>query len=257
VKCDTASPMGMPNRRILVTGAASGIGRSTAVLLSRLGAKVACADIDQAGIDETMGLLEGHGHTPWQVDFKNIHAVGDWLAALAGSFGALHGFVHAAGIPAPVPLKALSIEKWREVFLVNTEAALVLAKAFPSRRVYAGESGSIVFISSVMAQVGSPGAAAYSLSKAALDGVMRSLALELAPRKIRVNCVAPGFVRTPMFQRVERLWTEEQRARVEALHPLGLGQPEDVANAIAFLLADSARWITGSVLVVDGGYTAQ
>jgi NAD(P)-dependent dehydrogenase (short-subunit alcohol dehydrogenase family) len=252
-----ANPMDMPDRRILVTGAASGIGRATAVLLSRLGAKVACADVNRAGIDETMGLLAGDGHTPWHFDFRNIHAAGDWLAALAASFGPLHGFVHAAGIPAPLPLKALSIEKWREVFLVNTEAALVLAKAFPSRRVYAGASGSSVFISSVMAQVGSPGAIAYSLSKAALDGVTRSLAMELAPRRIRVNSVAPGFVCTPMFQQIEHLWTAEQRVRLEEMHPLGFGQPEDVANAVAFLLADSARWITGSILVVDGGYTAQ
>ena len=257
MKSGAASPMEMPDRRILVTGAASGIGRATAVLLSRLGAKVAGADINQAGLDETMALLEGSGHTPWHFDFKEIHAAGDWLAGLAASFGPLHGFVHAAGIPAPVPLKALSIEKWREVFLINTESALALAKAFPSRKVYAGDSGSIVFISSVMARVGSAGAVAYSLSKAALEGITRSLALELAPRKIRVNCVAPGFVNTPMLQRIDHLWTPEQRAHVEALHPLGLGQPEDVANAIAFLLADSARWITGSVLVVDGGYTAQ
>ena len=85
----------------------------------------------------------------------------------------------------------------------------------------------------------------------------RSMAMELAARRIRVNCVAPAFVKTPMFEHLEKLWDSSQYARVEALHPLGYGQPEDVANAAAFLLADTARWITGTVLVVDGGYTAQ
>jgi NAD(P)-dependent dehydrogenase (short-subunit alcohol dehydrogenase family) len=116
--------------------------------------------------------------------------------------------------------------------------------------------GSIVFISSVMASVGAPGAAAYSLSKAALHGLARSLALELAPVQIRVNCVAPGFVQTPMFDRMASSWDAEQRARVGADHPLGLGAPLDVAHSVAFLLADTARWITGTVLTVDGGYTA-
>jgi NAD(P)-dependent dehydrogenase (short-subunit alcohol dehydrogenase family) len=143
------------------------------------------------------------------------------------------------------------------VFLINTEAALVLTQAFNSRKIYSGDNGSVVFISSVMARVGSPAASAYSMTKSALEGMARSLALELAPRRIRVNCVAPGFVRTPLFERVEQQRDSDYRARVEALHPLGLGQPEDIAHAAAFLLSDAARWITGTVLVADGGYTAQ
>ena len=83
------------------------------------------------------------------------------------------------------------------------------------------------------------------------------MAVELAPKKIRVNCVAPGFVRTPMYDKVAKFWDQEQEARITALHPLGWGEPEDIANAIAFLLADAGRWITGTVLTVDGGYTAQ
>jgi NAD(P)-dependent dehydrogenase (short-subunit alcohol dehydrogenase family) len=123
--------------------------------------------------------------------------------------------------------------------------------------VYVGAKGSIVFISSIMGTVGSPGAAAYGSSKGALDAMARSLALELATKRIRVNCVAPAFVRTPMFERMAQRWSATQRSQVEALHPLGLGEPEDVAGAIAFLLSDAARWITGTVLTVDGGYTAQ
>ncbi len=115
----------------------------------------------------------------------------------------------------------------------------------------------MVFVSSVMALVGSPGSAAYSMSKAALHGLAKSLALELAPRRIRVNCVAPGYVNTPMYARLAGFWSPEERARVESDHPLGIGSPEDVAQAICFLLAPASRWITGCVLPVDGGYTAR
>jgi NAD(P)-dependent dehydrogenase (short-subunit alcohol dehydrogenase family) len=108
-----------------------------------------------------------------------------------------------------------------------------------------------------MAIVGSATIVGYSMSKAALIGMSRSMALELAPRRIRVNCVAPAFVRTPMYSKVMGFWDPEQEARIAALHPLGEGEPEDIANAIAFLLADTGKWITGTVLTVDGGYTAQ
>jgi NAD(P)-dependent dehydrogenase (short-subunit alcohol dehydrogenase family) len=249
--------MSLAGRRFLVTGASSGIGRATAILLSQLGAQVACTDVDEGGLFETQKVLAGDGHCAVAFDLHELSEIGSWLSSLVQSFGTLHGFVHAAGIPAPWPIRSLNIEAWRRVFVVNTEAALVLTQNLQGRKIYAGENGSIVFISSIMGQVGSPAAAVYSMSKGALDGMARSLALELAARKIRVNCVAPAFVRTPMFERMESLWDEQQRAQLEALHPLGIGRPEDVANAVAFLLADTARWITGTVLVVDGGYSAQ
>lgn len=251
------NPMDLTGRRYLVTGASSGIGQATAVLLSRLGAKVACADINAEGLAVTRTLLHGEGHRMEVRDLKDLNGIPGWLGELVGGFGTLHGLVHAAGVPAPWPLKALSVEAWRGVFLINTEAGLSLTKAFQGRKAYAGENGSVVFISSVMAQVGTSLGAVYSMTKGALEGMARSLAIELAAKKIRVNCVAPAFVRTPMFECLERQWDSSQYARVEALHPLGYGQPDDVANAVAFLLADTARWITGTVLVVDGGYTAQ
>lgn len=249
--------MDLSGRRFLITGASSGIGRATAVLLSRLGAKVACVDIDNSGLQETFSLLNGDGHCALVYDFRNLNGIADWLTETVRNFGSLHGFVHAAGIPAPWPLKSLSVELWKDVLTVNTEAALLLTKVFQGRKIYAGENGSVVFISSVMGSVGSPAASVYSMTKAALDGMARSLAIELASRRIRVNCVAPAFVRTPMLERVGASWDNEHRAAVEASHPLGLGLPEDIANAAAFLLADTGRWITGTVLVVDGGYTAQ
>jgi NAD(P)-dependent dehydrogenase (short-subunit alcohol dehydrogenase family) len=251
------NPMDLSGRRILVTGASAGIGRAIAVLLSRLGAAVVCVGRNPSNLADTLSLLAGENHISQVYDLHDLAGIQPWLQEIAARGGGLHGLVHAAGIQSTLSLKLLNPEKWREVFMVNTEAALSLAQGFQTRQVYAGEKGAIVFISSVMGLVSAPGRTAYSLSKGALDGAMRALALELAPKKIRVNCVTPAFVNTAMYQEMTRVWDEPQRAQVERLHPLGIGEPEDVAQAVAFLLADTGRWITGTTLVVDGGYTAQ
>lgn len=241
-----------------MTGAGSGIGRSTAVLLHRLGARLSLVDRDGDGLaavaDELGGGDRLHCHVADLSDPVPIDAL---VSRCVARGGLLHGVVHCAGIQAIAPVRSLQIDVWRRIFAVNTEAALMLGKAMASKKVYAGQGGSIVFISSVMGMAGSAGAIAYSMSKAALDGMARSLALELAARSIRVNCIAPGFVRTPLLDRTGKLWDEDQRKAVEDLHPLGFGLPEDIANAVAFLLADTGRWITGSVMVVDGGYLAR
>lgn len=251
-----ANPLSLESRRVLVTGAASGIGRATCRLLSQLQANVVAVDIDAAGLDGLCGELVGDGHARHTFDLQDVERIPAWMAELTQAGGPLFGVVHAAGLPCVQPIRLLTPEMYRKILLLNTEAALALVRGFNKKAVSDPRGGSIVFISSVMASAGAPGAAAYSMSKAALHGLARSLAIELAPSKIRVNCVAPGFVTTPMFDRMAAPWDAPQRARVEEDHPLGLGAPLDVAHSIAFLLADTGRWITGSVLTVDGGYTA-
>ena len=258
---DHTHPLDLSDRHVLVTGAGSGIGRSTALLLHQLGARLSVVDRDEAGLAALCADLNATNDngavTAHVADLANLDAIPDLVTQCVDANGLLHSVVHCAGIQAIMPLRTLQIESWRKIFAVNTEAGLVLAKAMSNRKVYAGDDGAIVFISSVMAQAGSVGAIAYSMSKAALEGIARSLSLELAPRRIRVNCIAPGFVRTPLFEQTEKLWDDAARKAVENLHPLGFGRPEDVANAVAFLIADTGRWITGSTLVVDGGYLAR
>lgn len=252
------NPLRLDGRHILVTGASSGIGRSTAAMLHALGARLSVVDRDEPGLAALCVELDaGEPVVRHAADLSDIAGIEPLVARCVAANGALHGVVHCAGIQAIVPVRTLQIDGWRRIFAVNTEAALMLGKCLSSKKVYAGRQGSIVFISSVMGMVGSVGAVAYSMSKAALDGMARSLSLELAPRGIRVNCIAPGFVQTLLFEDTARLWDEDTRKAVEAQHPLGFGRPDDVAHAVAFLLADTGRWITGSTLVVDGGYLAR
>jgi NAD(P)-dependent dehydrogenase (short-subunit alcohol dehydrogenase family) len=240
-------PLDLTGRHYLVTGAASGIGRAVAVLMARLGARLSLVDIDTAALENVQTTA---------FDLRDAEAIGPMVEACVAAQGPLHGIVHCAGLQSVMPVRTLKLERARELFAVNTEAALALSSALASLKVYAGEHGALVFISSVMAMAGSAGAVAYATSKAALHGMARTLSVELAPKRIRVNCIAPGFVRTPLLERTERLWEPGQRESVEAQHPLGFGEPEDIANAVVFLAADTGRWITGTVLVVDGGYLA-
>ena len=252
-----SNPLDLGGRRFLVTGAASGIGQAAAILISRLSGQVVAVDVDSKGLADTLAGLQGNGHTCHACDLRDLAGIPLWMEKLVENSGPLHGVIHAAGLSCVVPLRVLDPKSYRDALTVNAEAGVALARSFQSRKIYAGEHGAIVFIASVMALVGSPTVIGYSMSKGAVIGITRSMALELAPKRIRVNCVAPGFVRTPMYEKVSKLWDHEQEARLQSLHPLGLGEAEDVANAIVFLLADTGRWITGTVFTVDGGYTAQ
>jgi NAD(P)-dependent dehydrogenase (short-subunit alcohol dehydrogenase family) len=143
-----------------------------------------------------------------------------------------------------------------DLLRTNLHSAILLARGFRQRHCHATGSG-MVLLSSVMGLVGTPMVSVYSGTKSALMGFARSLAVELANQRIRVNCSAPAFVRTEMLGQVKAMLSPERFAALEKAHPLGFGTPRDLANAVAFLLADTGRWITGSTLVVDGGHSAQ
>lgn len=249
------NPMDLNGRTILVTGASSGIGRETAVLLSRLNARVVLAARNRDRLERTLELLEGPGHTIECFDFTALDAIPVWVKSVVSRAGALHGLVHSAGRSGVFPVRSMTASQIDEILQINLSAALLLAKGFRQKGCHA-EPACLVLLSSVAGLRGHAGISAYTASKSALIGVTRSLALELTRDGIRVNCVAPGLVATEMAAQLDEQ-TIEGRGAVENAHPLGAGKPRDVANAIAFLLSDAARWITGSTLVVDGGYTAQ
>lgn len=251
------NPMEMTGKAVLVTGASSGLGKGIALLLANLGAKVVLAARDQDRLAATRDELGGIGHAVEAFDLSAVEAIPGWLREVAQKHGTLHGLVHSAGILPTKPLRMQSAADWENALKLNVTAGAQLAKGFRQRGVFAGGGGSIVYLSSVMGLTGQPGQVLYSATKGAVAAMVKSMALELAPEGIRVNCVAPAVVLAGMSQNLQQLVTPAQFTQITAMHPLGLGKAEDVANAVAFLLADTARWITGTTLVVDGGYTAQ
>jgi NAD(P)-dependent dehydrogenase (short-subunit alcohol dehydrogenase family) len=203
----------------------------------------------------TLAALAGEGHIVESFDLDNVDRIPVWIKQLAERDGAFHGVVHSAGVLTTKPLKLLNVSDWEKALRINVVAASALAKGLRQRGVCA-EGASLVLLSSVMGLTGQPGQSLYSATKGALISMSRSLALELAREKIRINCVAPAVVMVGMSEQLQQNVSPEQFAQITAMHPLGLGRGEDVANAVAFLLADTGRWITGTTLVVDGGYTA-
>jgi NAD(P)-dependent dehydrogenase (short-subunit alcohol dehydrogenase family) len=252
----TPGPFSLAGKTILVTGASSGIGRETAILLGELGATVILAGRDSERLERSLQCVPGSGHRGEIFDLTAAEAVPEWLRRITAETGPLHGLVHSAGIQQTIPLRALTVPKIEDLMRTNFTSAVMLVKAFRQKGCNAPGSG-IVLLSSVLGLAGQSAVSVYSGSKAALAGFSRAAAMELAAEGIRLNCVAPGYVSTEMAEEVQAKLTPEQFEAIRRTHPLGIGKPRDVAHAIAFLLAESGRWITGTTLVVDGGYTAQ
>jgi NAD(P)-dependent dehydrogenase (short-subunit alcohol dehydrogenase family) len=213
-------------------------------------------DIDIKGLEKTREQCKS-SDLMLNLDLTKPSLFKNAILGIIPNFGKLNGFIHLAGKPYISPLKSVSEEKCAEIYSLNTYAAIELAKIFSGKNVYAGEKGSIVLISSVYGLVGSSANVGYAMSKAALHGITKSLSIELASKRVRVNCIAPGFVKTQMTENAKGMFNDDYWNLLEKMHPLGLGEPEDVAHAIIFLLSDAAKWITGAIISIDGGFTAQ
>jgi len=251
----TFNPMSLAGRTILVTGATSGIGKATAIYLSKLGARVVASGRNQTRLDETLAALEGEGHIGRLFDLADLDAIVPWLKALCGDLGPLNGIAHCAGVQATRPIQAVKPDFVMDVLTQNLGAALMLAQGFRLKACH-GSPASLVYCSSSAALKTAPGNVVYASSKGGIVSAVKGLGVELVRDGVRVNAVAPAMVDTPMSDQFRTILSEENFQRVVDMHPLGLGRPEDVAAAIAFLLADTSRWITGSILSVDGGFLA-
>ena len=247
------NPMSLQQRRILVTGASSGIGRACAVKASQLGANVVLTGRREAALKETQASCQGDGHVVIAGDVASP----DFIAELVNRAGKIDGLVHAAGIGPMCPIGMLTQENVDAVMRTNYYSFLELMKLY-SKRKNRADKFSAVAVSSVAALSGWGGVSAYCGSKGALSASVRALAMELAPKGVRVNAVCPSNVRTPMYEAgASDMNSDESLRELLKKQPLGLGEPEQVAWPVCFLLSDAASFITGVNLPVDGGYLAQ
>lgn len=240
------NPFALNGKRILVTGASSGIGRQIAISCAGMGAALVVSGRDQQRLDETAQACNGTAVIADLTSEADRHRLVD-------SCGPLNGVVHSAGIEGPSPIRLASEKHIRQLSAIHYEAPFLLTQRMLVKRTVQ-DSGSIIFISSLAAISGTAGIGVYSGMKGAVISTARCLALELTRQRIRVNCLAPSFVKGPMYESM-RAKIGESLDAYEAKHPLGFGTPEDVAHAAIYFLSDASKWVTGQVHVMDGGYS--
>jgi NAD(P)-dependent dehydrogenase (short-subunit alcohol dehydrogenase family) len=245
------------DRWVVVSGASSGIGRAAALALAAAGARVVLLGRRAAELEATATLCGSDRAQVRVIDLGDLDGIAGAIRDVVAATGPVYGLCHAAGVVQTLPLVGTTPPRLARQLDINLAAGLELARALTRREASLPDAGSFVFIASAYAHIGAPGQVAYAASKGAVVAAVRSLALELAPRRIRVNSVSPGLVRTPMTEPGVSTVSEDQWNRLAARHPLGTGEPDDVARAIMFLLDPRNRWVTGADLRVDGGFTLQ
>jgi len=252
------NPFSLAGKTILITGASSGIGQGIAISCASQGAKLLLLGRDKERLEETLkGCFNGQEHTCLSLDFQESSKLANELKSFLIPHTPIHGFVHAAGISPTIPLRGLKMEQLISAFQLNVFSALQITQLLTKGGVKAAEGMSIVLISSVMSEVGEKGKSLYAMTKAALVAMVKSLALEFAAKNVRFNAISPSVVNTPLSMKSEYRKDEDAMMRLQDQHPLGLGEVDDIANATIYLLSPASKWVTGTNLIVDGGYLAR
>jgi NAD(P)-dependent dehydrogenase (short-subunit alcohol dehydrogenase family) len=237
----------------LITGASSGIGRAIAKRLSGT-RRLILHGRNTKRLNETLAsCVSPHHHLTWPYDLHEVSGLAqDLTAFIAGKGISVECLIHSAGLLKVLPIRSVDHKTLAEVMNVNFVAAVEIISLLVKKKINHQRLNNILLISSIASNFGAPGFSMYSASKGALDSLMRSLAVELAPH-IRVNSILAGGVKTPMSDGM--LGDSDVMAKFVRDYPLGLGEPDDIVNATEFLVSSQSRWITGQAMVVDGGRT--
>ena len=245
-----STPFHLNNKTILVTGASSGIGRQVAVSCGAMGAKVVVTGRDEKRLGETYSLLKGAGHSQFACDLMDEKQ----RDKLLDTIPTIDGFVHSTGVVLPVPVKFIAEKHIRQVMGVNFESAVLsVARLLKNKKL--NDNASLVFFSSISVNYPYAGGALYTASKGAIEAYSKNLAIEILPKKMRSNVIVPAMVKTPLYEETKNQAMYRSPEEYESKYPLGLGMPEDVANAAIYLLSDASRWVTGTSFTLDGGFS--
>ncbi len=246
----------LSDKRILIVGASSGIGKQTAITLSQVGAKLSLVARNEEKLQMTMGELEGESHDYYISDVSNVNAIESLIKDVVTINGPLDGLVYAAGVGTALPLMQSKPEKVQDTFKVNFFGFFEVIRQV-ARKTRFNPGMRIVGVSSCASLRGDKSKAIYSSSKAAMDSAVRCMAKELAEKGICINTVAPSMTATDLYDCYVEKYGEDSETNKELLtrQYLGIAQPQDIANAIAFLISPAARFITGITMPVDGGLT--
>lgn len=243
------NPYSLEEKTILITGASSGIGRRTAIECSKMGAKLVVTGRNKERLNDTFLSLEGEGHVMFVGDLIDENTIEE----LVEEMPTLNGVFFCAGVTDTTPVKFIDEEKIERVFSINIKSPMLLTRwLVKKKKIQAG--ASLVYMSSYGAEVVTPGLGIYAASKGAVNSFMRTIATELSARKIRANSIMAMMVQTELISTLGSL-SKEDVEKDEAKYPLGYGKPEDVAFAAIYLLSDASKWITGSIIKMDGGST--
>ena len=247
----------LKNKNIIITGASSGIGQATSIMCSKLGARVLLIGRREEKLKEVILEMSNSSIQSYLVGDITDHDQFEFnFKEKIKTFGKVDGVVHSAGIEMTRPLKRLKTKSLDEVFQLNLFSPINITRILNGKGIFNENGGSVIFISSIVGLLGQSGKVGYSASKGALLSASKSLALELASKKIRVNSVLPAMVKTEMSIKLLEKLPDDAKIKIEEMHPLGIGCPDDVAHAVVFLLSDLSKWITGTSMIIDGGYSA-
>jgi NAD(P)-dependent dehydrogenase (short-subunit alcohol dehydrogenase family) len=247
------NPLDFTGKQFLITGASTGIGKETAILLSNFGAKIILVSLFENELQEAISALKNEGHFYYQYDLNNVDGIEPLMKEISTTHGAFDGFIHCAGIAEVRPLKLSNYSFMQRVMNINFFSFVEISRCITKKNAF-NKGMNIVGVSALGAFLGNSTKTAYCSSKAAMNSATRCMAKELSSKGIRVNTVAPGVTNTKMFDDFESMDvdSDEYRAILQRQY-LGICQPVDIANSIAFLLSDMSRMITGSCITIDGG----